>query len=227
MPRISVGTALFFWGVVSTACAAENWASLFDGQTLAGWEVRSGSALYQVEDGCIVGTTVEGSPNTFLCTEKEYGDFILEFEVKNDPALNSGVQVRSHVYDTENTQMIERNGKQVKVTNPAGRVYGDQVEISNQATGTSGGIYGEARERCWLVNASEDPAARVAFRDNEWNKFRIECQGKTIKTFINGVPCANHTEAKDLRGFIGLQVHAVKGDPKLQVRWRNIRIQEL
>jgi len=212
---------------IGSACWAGEWVSLFDGKSLDGWEVRSGFADYKAENGCIVGTTVEKSPNTFLCTKKEFGDFIMEFEVKNDPALNSGVQVRSHVYDTENTQTIERNGKQVKVTNPVGRVYGDQVEISNEAAGTSGGIYGEARERTWLFNVSEIPAAKAAFHDNQWNKFRIECVGRTVKTFVNGVPCANFTEAKDTRGFIGLQVHQVKGDPKLQVRWRNLRIQEM
>ncbi len=227
MPRIAVTvSALLVLGIASVVSAA-GWTDLFDGRSLDGWEVRSGVATYHVEDGCIVGTTVEKSPNTFLCTKREYSDFILEFEVKNDPALNSGVQVRSHVYETENTQTIERNGKQVKVTNPAGRVYGDQVEISNETTGTSGGIYGEGRERCWLANVAEDPVARAAFRDNQWNKFRVECVGRTIKTFVNGVPCATYTEAKDTRGFIGLQVHAVKGDPKLQVRWRNVRIQEL
>jgi hypothetical protein len=183
-------------------------------------------AKYHVEDGAIVGTTVEGSPNTFLCTEKEYGDFILEFEVKVDPGLNSGVQIRSHAYETEKTTWIERDGKKRQRVFPAGRVHGYQVEISNEAAGTSGGIYDEAR-RGWLQNIADNPKASKAFKDNQWNKYRVECRGDSIKTFVNGVPCADLKDSMDPRGLIGLQVHGVRGDPKLQVRWRNLRIQVL
>ena len=75
----------------SGSAADEKLVPLFDGETLNGWEVCNGFAKYRVEDGAIVGTTAEGSPNSFLCTKKTYGDFILEFETKTDPALNSGV----------------------------------------------------------------------------------------------------------------------------------------
>jgi len=205
---------------------SDNWVALFNGKNLDGWVVRSGFAKYRVEDGCIVGTTVKGSPNTFLCTEKEYGDFILEFEVKVDPALNSGVQIRSHVYESETVAEIERDGRKRKRTFPAGRVYGYQVEICTAERGSAGGIYDEAR-RGWLADVSEDPVASKAFKDNQWNKYRIECRGDSIKTFINGVPCADLVDSADASGFIGLQVHGIKGDESLQVRWRNLRIQEL
>jgi hypothetical protein len=213
-------------GFAQEAGAAEEWTALFDGKSLDGWVVRSGFAKYHVEDGAVVGTTVEKSPNTFLCTEKEYGDFILEFEVKVDPGLNSGVQIRSHASEKETVTYVERNDKKIKRVRPAGRVFGYQVEISNEASGSSGGIYDEAR-RGWLANVSDDPAASKAFKDNQWNKYRIECRGDSIKTFVNGVPCADLKDSVDARGLIGLQVHGVKGDPQYQVRWRNLRIQVL
>jgi hypothetical protein len=78
---------------------------LFDGKTLDGWKVNGGTASYKVEDGVIVGTTVEGSPNTFLC-EGDFKDFELELEVKCDPRLNSGVQVRSRVYEKDDDQPV-------------------------------------------------------------------------------------------------------------------------
>jgi len=137
-----------------------DWKKLFDGKTLDGWEVRGGFAKYHVEDGMIVGTTVEGSPNTFLCTKKKYGDFVLEFEVKVDPALNSGVQIRSHVYKKDTTMWIWRRNKKVKVAHKAGHVYGYQVEISNERTGSSGGVWDEARKSIWLYDIKSDPAAR-------------------------------------------------------------------
>ena len=225
----------------AAAAAEEKWVNLFDGKTLNGWTVRSGFAKYFVEDGCIVGQTVEGSPNTFLCTDKPYGDFILEFEVKDDPKLNSGVQIRSHAYETETKAPApegkepkgkEPKAKEVKAkkaqrTWPAGRVYGYQVEISNEQAGTSGGIYDEARRARFLKDVKDDPVASKAFKDNQWNKYRVQCRGDSIKTWVNGVPCADLTDSMDRSGFIGLQVHQIKADPPLQVRWRNIRIQEL
>lgn len=67
------------------AAAAQDFVLLFDGKTLAGWEVCNRFATWRVEDGAIVGAAAEGSPNSFLCTRKEYGDFVLEFEVKERP----------------------------------------------------------------------------------------------------------------------------------------------
>jgi len=63
--------------LITTSAKSGEWIDLFDGETLNGWSVHSGYAKYLVEDGAIVGTAVKGSPNTFLCTNKEYGDFIL------------------------------------------------------------------------------------------------------------------------------------------------------
>ena len=80
------GLTMIAMAVVATGVAADRatggWVPLFDGKTLNGWSVHSGTAKYTVEDGMVVGTAVEGSPNSFLCTDKEYGDFVLEFEVK-------------------------------------------------------------------------------------------------------------------------------------------------
>ena len=94
--RSVVVSAVLVFAVCSVQADGAQWRSLFDGETLDGWHVRGGVAKYHVEEGAIVGTTVEGSPNTFLCTENDYGDFVLEFEVKCDAALTSGVKISSH-----------------------------------------------------------------------------------------------------------------------------------
>ncbi len=205
--------------------AAEKWTPLFNGRDLAGWEQKNGTAKYSVEKGMIVGRSAEGSPNSFLCTRRSYGDFVLEFEVLVDPVLNSGVQIRSHTYG-EDAEVFTLNATRLKRKWPAGRVHGYQVEISNQTSADSGGIYDEAR-RGWLHNISSDPAARVAFKDNQWNRYRVEARGVSIKTWINGVPCANLVDTADMEGFIGLQVHGFKGPHPKEVRWRNLRIQDL
>lgn len=188
----------------------EKWEALFDGETLNGWIQRGGKARYHVKDGTIVGTTVRHSPNSFLCTEKTYGNFILELEFKVDPALNSGVQIRS------------RSLKEYK----KGRVHGYQVEIDPSERAWSGGIYDEAR-RGWLNDLKDNEAARKAFKNGEWNHFRIEAIGDLIKTWLNGVPAADLTDSMTATGFIALQVHSTNSEKPLHVRWRNIRIQNL
>jgi len=221
--------AVLILGAVASLNAGDRpeWKPLFDGKSLDGWEVRGGVAKYNVEDKTIVGTTVEGSPNTFLCTKKLYGDFMLEFEVKVDPVLNSGVQIRSHVYEKDTTMSVSRRGSKREVTRKAGHVYGYQVEITNERAGSSGAIWDEARKSMWLYDISDDPAARNAMKDNQWNKFRVVCIGDSIKTWVNGVPCTDLRDPVDQTGFIGLQVHGFRGDKPAQVRWRNIRIKDL
>ena len=215
--------------------AAENWKDLFDGKTLTGWIQRGGKAKYTVEDNCIVGATVLNTGNSFLCTEKDYGDFILELEFKVDPKLNSGVQIRSLCFEKD-TAPTDKNGEPLKDLTgkvmgkiPAGRVHGYQVEIDPAKRAWSGGIYEEGR-RGWLNDLSKNDAARAAFKQGEWNKFRIECKGDAIKTWLNGVPAADLKDEATPKGFIGLQVHGIGKDAAkegIQVRWRNIRIQEL
>ncbi len=203
--------------VVLVVCAApavaadDNWVSLFDGKTLQGWTQKNGTAKYTVEDGTIVGTTNEGSPNSFLCTDKDYSDFELTFEVKVDDRLNSGVQIRS------------RSTPDYK----DGVVHGPQVEI---ALSDAGRVYGEALPNAnWLCPAG-DEAARKAFKAGAWNKYRVRAVGTKIETWINDVPIVSFDDEKSgmSSGFIGLQVHSIgRGEGPYQVRWRNIKIRDL
>jgi len=186
------------------------WQALSDDKTLAGWKQLGGKARYQVEDGTIVGTSVLGTPNSFLCTEKTYGDFILEFEVKVDPSLNSGVQIRS------NSLKDYKNG----------RVHGYQAEIDPSKRAFSGGIYDEAR-RGWLNDLKNNEPARKAFKNGQWNHYRIVAVGDSIKTWVNGIPAADVVDSMTLTGFIGLQVHSTRSEEPLTVQWRNLRIKDL
>ncbi len=206
------------------------WTDLFDGKTLNGWSVHSGFAKYHVEDGTIVGTAVRNSPNSFLCTDKEYGDFMLEFEVMVDPKLNSGVQFRSQIAPEELTYWLRNEeGEMQPKKVPKDRVYGYQVEIAGAEVGTSGGIYDEARRamiRPWWIE--KETEASKAFKDGQWNKYKVECNGQSIKTWVNGIQTANIKDAMTLSGIIGLQVHDVGDDSTpYEVRWRNIRLKEL
>lgn len=192
------------------------WTKLFNGKDLTGFTQRNGTATYVVKDGTILGTTAEGSPNSFLCTNKKYGDFELTFEVKCHNKLNSGVQIRS----------------QTKNDDPKERVNGPQVEIeASGANGAeSGYLYGEAAGGWMTPEDKRKPHKH--FRDGEWNKYRVLAVGPNIKVWINGVQVSDLTHEKiyktHSKGFIGLQVHGIgRGTGPFDVAWRNLMIREI
>ncbi len=217
---------------IAASAQEPHWQDLFNGKNLKGWTKLNGTAEYKVQDNTIIGISKMGTPNTFLATDKMYDDFILEFEFKVDEGLNSGVQFRS------NSVKNYRDG----------RVHGYQFEIDPSERAWTGGIYDEAR-RGWLypltynkmkavVVKSDDsgeclypstynPLAQKAFKKNEWNKGRIEAIGNSIRTWVNGIPCADLIDDMTKSGFIALQVHSIGNNETLAgktVSWRNIRI---
>lgn len=202
-----------------------DFSRLFDGTSLKGWEQHSGSAEYRVENGVIIGKTVPDTGNSFLCTTRKFGNFVLELEFKVDPSMNSGIQFRSNYYPQETE--VEINGRKRKF--PADRVHGYQYEIDPSPRAYTGGVYDEGR-RGWLFDLKNNEAARKAFKPGDWNKARIECVGNSIKTFINEVPAADFSDNMTRQGVIALQVHGIgkkKEAVGKEVMWRNIRIKEL
>jgi len=201
--------------LITNAFAADDrysdvkWKNIFDGKGLGGWN-KIGPAEYYVEDGSIVGKTVKASYNSFLRTNMEYGDFILELDFMVDPKMNSGIQIRSHSVEGKDHT----------------KVVGYQVEIDPAERAWSCGIYDEAR-RGWLNNLEDNEPARKAFKQNQWNHYRIEAIGDSIKTWINGVPAADMVDSVDQNGFIALQVHGTSSDEPMLVKWKNIRIKKL
>ena len=200
---------------------------MFNGKDLTEFDIRNGASTYRVENGEIVGTTGDPTANTFLTPKREYGDFVLEFDVKTDPRLNSGVQIRSHEYEADAPTRIWTGTEWVDRQQKKGRFHGYQVEIANEKSADSGGIYDEAR-RGWLYQPQPDnnPTCSAAFKDNQWNHYRIEAEGVRIQTFVNGAKCSDVIDPADLSGYIGFQVHSYKGDTPAEVRWRNIYIQD-
>ncbi|MDO4570137.1 MAG: DUF1080 domain-containing protein [Planctomycetia bacterium] len=210
------GALILAASVFATSFAEEEgFVSLFNGKDLSGWTIKGGYATYKVEDGAIVGTCTPDTPNnTFLCTEKEYGDFILKLDFKFLVDGNSGVQIRSH----------SRPWKEDRES-----VFGYQCELANyDATGR---IYDEGRRghrhgTIFLDKTSDDVRREAwgTFKKGEWNSIEIQCVGPSIRTWLNGKPVANILDPVEFSGFIGLQVHAGKQGT---IAWKNIRIKEL
>ena len=208
MKRLILSVAV---SVLCAACFGQGaWEPLFNGKNLKGWKKLGGTAEYRVEDGAIVGISRMNTPNSFLRTEKTYGDFILELYFMVDDGLNSGIQFRSRS-DPEYA---------------GGAVYGYQYEIDPSARAWSGGVYDESR-RGWLYTLETNPSARTAFVPGRWNKVRIEAVGDRIRTWLNGIATADLLDDADPEGFIALQVHGIGSDAAMEgktVRWKNIRI---
>ncbi len=222
--ELAILVAVVLTGLTPLACnAADGPKPLFNGIDLRGWTQRGGKALYSVESGAIVGRSVPNTGNSFLCTARPYTNFVLDLEFKVATNLNSGVQIRSECFDE--AREVEVGGKSFKI--PAGRVHGYQVEIDPSDRAWTGGIYDESR-RGWLNDLKGNEPARKAFRQGEWNRFRIEANGDSLKTWLNEVAAADLKDSVTPAGFIALQVHGVGTNAvPMEVRWRNIRIREL
>jgi hypothetical protein len=211
---ISVAFFLMYACLTCFAQTGSAWTNLFDGKTLNGWKRLAGKANFEVKDGAIVGSTVMNTGNTFLATEKEYGDFVLELDIKLESLKgNSGIQTRSH-FDAD-------------ANNGNGKVYGRQIEVDPTERRWSGGVYDEGR-RLWLYPMTLNTKAQNAFKNGEFNHYRIECQGNEIRTWVNGVATAYVVDTIDQKGFIALQVHAIGSADEVnkKVYFKNIRIQE-
>ena len=197
----------------------EGFTSLFNGKDLSGWKKVNGTGEYKIEGDAIVGFGKNIKANTFLRTEKTYKDFDFRFEMKfDDLSGNSGMMFRG----------LQKPGKD-------GRVHGYQCEHDNDNKRSwTAGLYDEAR-RGWLqpdkANKKECEAftkqGQKIFKPEDWNEIRIVCKGKHIQIWLNGEARVDYTDENaefTPEGFFALQVH---GGKSCNVRWRNLRIQEL
>jgi hypothetical protein len=184
------------------------WTSLFNGRDLTGWEVRDGTSTVLVDDGAMVAFHQGTSGHTYLTTEKSYGDFILELDVKVIGDLNSGILLRG-VSDPN-----FRNGK----------VHGYQMEIDQTERQWTGGIY-EEMGRGWLYSLEGKDDAKKAYNPSEWNHYRIEAIGEHFRIWVNGIPTLNMSDKKTTEGVIGFQIHNLpKNGGGGSVSIRNVRI---
>ncbi len=213
---VALGLLASFGLSATAADIEEGFTSLFNGQDLSGWVKRGGSAEYQVADGSIVGKCVPDTPgNTFLCSEKEFGNFILKLQYKFLEPGNSGVQFRSAARPEGDRQ----------------RVYGYQYEMTPGGEVT-GRIYDEGRRGhkfgvIWLdAYTPQDrlDAAQASAKEGDWNDVEIQCVGPSIKTWLNGKLVVDMFDSFSMTGFFGLQIHAGKSG---SVAWRNIRVKDL
>jgi hypothetical protein len=184
--------------------------ALADGQTFEGWDGDT-NRTWRIQDGAFVGGSLTATVprNEFLATRRSYTNFVLRLKFKlagTEGFVNAGVQVRS-----ERTQ------------SPPNEMSGYQCDMGE---GWWGALYDESRRNKVLVKPADD-AVKQAIRNGDWNEYEIHCDGKRIRTRINGVAMIDYTEPDDSlpqHGRIGLQVH---GGGKTQAWYKDILIEEL
>jgi len=211
--RTSIAAALAgaaLLAAVGTALAAEEteegFVPLFNGKDLSGWE--GDKKLWIVEDGMLIGRSPGIRHNDFLATTKEYGDFVLRFQIRLKPNnANSGVQFRSK-----------------RVPN-SHEVSGYQADVGGAWWGK---LYDEAR-RGKVLAGPKPETIKQALKPDDWNDYEVKAVGPHVWLKINGTTTVDYTEPEPAEkiarsGIIAVQIH---GGGPLEVRFRNIRIQEL
>jgi hypothetical protein len=189
--------------------------SLFDGKSLEGWTIRKGEEKWwRVADGVIEGGSLEEKVphNTFITRAKSYQNFELTLKIRlisgeGEGFKNSGVQIRSQRVPDHH----EMKGYQV-----------------DAGVGWWGKLYDESRRNKVIAEPVDAEAVAKAVHDwDEWNEYRILCQGPNIRTWVNGVPAIDYSEEDPkipLDGLIGVQAH---GGGKFVVQFKELAIREL
>jgi hypothetical protein len=175
--------------------------SLFNGKDLTGWDIY-GTEKWYVEDGNLVCESGPDKAYGYLGTQKEYRDFELTLEFKQDANGNSGVFFRSAIEGT--------------------KISGWQAEVAPPGHNT-GGIY-ESYGRGWLIKPEPDKDSHLRFGD--WNSMKIRVRGDLVETWLNGHKMITLEDEKigSATGIIALQIHSGGG---IKVYWRNLQIQRL
>ena len=183
--------------------------SLFDGRTFAGWEGDT-AQTWRIREGTLVGGSTERfTPhNEFLCTTRPYANFDLrlKFKLIGTGFVNAGVQFRSQ-----------------RATQPAYEMIGYQADLGK---GYWASLYDESRRNKTLAQA-DSVLINQTLRAGDWNDYRIRCEGRRIRIYLNGKQTVDYTEpdaSLPQSGLIGLQVH---GGGKVEAAYKAIELTEL
>lgn len=194
--------------IFACAALAAEPVRLFDGQTFAGWEGDT-NKTWRLEAGALVGGSLKAPVprNEFLCTTRAYTNFVLTLKFKAlGEGVNAGIQIRSRRIPNHH-EMI-----------------GYQADLGGPEWW--GCLYDESRRNRVLAKSDMTVLGKV-LKPGEWNEYKIRCEGRRIRLWINGLPTVDYTEpdpAIEQAGLIGLQIH---GGPPSEAWYKELTIEEL
>lgn len=198
MRRIAVSVLLV--ALASPAQASEpELRPIFNGRDLAGWKTSDTFGFWRVEDGVLIGENDETLAGSMLRSEKSYGDFVLEFDVRWTGEIDSGVEFREPVIQLQ--LGVSRSLKR----DMSGSFYVNRVGYPES---------GRANDAAALMKS-----------EGEWNTFRLRAEGPVFTVWINGTQAVQFADASFAGPApLGLQIH---GGLRMKVEYRNIRLAEL
>jgi len=207
---ISISVSLF----AQQNSITEPWENMLDGKDFQNWKVINDEDNVWIEDGAILAHPVANTTeSTYLCTKKIFDDFIFESEAIIEGSLHSNFIIRG----------IEKNNEHAKVY-----LSGYQVKIDPTERRWTGGIFDALDKKIvWYYPLTESEEARSAFKFKEWNKYRIEAIGDSIKVWVNDIATCNLVHNRYTKGCIGIKVHSIGNFPQLEkvfMRFKNLRI---
>ena len=169
---------------------------IFNGKDLTGWQAPDKNPFWRVEGGVLIGESVPGLKENYLWTEKAYGDFVLEFDVRWTGEIDSGVEIRK----------------------PSMQL---QLGVSRSLKRDMTGSFYVGKPVGYPEAGQAKAAAQLMHPEGEWNSFRLEARGATFTVWINGQPAAHYTDERFSGAApLGLQIH---GGLKMKVEYRNLR----
>ncbi|MEM7147784.1 MAG: DUF1080 domain-containing protein [Verrucomicrobiota bacterium] len=205
--RLLTGVLIFV--ATPLAVFGGEWVSLFDGKSTVGWTPRAEVVRFEAVDGVL---ELESEKNVWVLSDLKRGDFVFEGEVKipadaAETGFNSGLAFRC--------------------VGDEGKPKGYQLEIDGPHPGETGGVYAIGMGG-WIYPTKEtkdEYLERIgkALKKGEWNRYRVECEGPRIRTYVNDVLIADVEDDRSLEGSFGIQHHGKGG----VVRFRNLRVKEL
>ncbi|HTN05938.1 DUF1080 domain-containing protein [Agriterribacter sp.] len=188
-------------GILSTALFAQKAVSIFNGKDLSGWTIN-GTEKWYVEKGELICESGPDKAYGYLSTDKNYKNFDLTLQFKQEAEGNSGIFFRSTIDGV--------------------KISGWQAEVAPPGSNT-GGIY-ESYGRGWLIKPEAEKDKFLKY--GKWNTYRLRVVGDEVTTWVNGHEMITLKDEKIGKGegFIALQIHDGGG---IKVRWKNIKIKEL
>ncbi len=178
------------------SAAATKLEPIFNGKDLTGWKSPDANPFWRAEPGVLIGESDAKLTENYLWTEKEYGDFVLEFDVRWTGEIDSGVELRKP------SMQLQLGVSRSLKRDMSGSFYVGRVAGYPEA--------GQAKD-----------AAKLMHPDGQWNSFRLEAVGPNFTVWINGQKAAQYRDEKFPGAApLGLQIH---GGLKMKVEYRNLR----
>jgi hypothetical protein len=199
-----LASLVYFAGALIGAAAEPKFVPLFNGKDLTNFKAEDSKAFWRVENGILIGENDAAKKGNYLWTQKSYGDFVIEFDVRwksvSDRGVDTGLEMR----------------------NPHLQL---QLGVSGSLRVDMSGSFYTGGKPAYPEAGQAKDAKKLMKPEGEWNTFRIQAKGNTFTCWINGTKASEYTDPKFSGAApLGLQIHP---GVVMKCEYRNVKIAEL